>query len=132
VAAGAGSAPPPALVVDELVRLLVDVVRALDAAHAELIELSSLEDVPMPEGILKELEQRDALAATMARLPEGLKEQARKVFAEEFAKAVRTDDGPAPRVDGDVMREVDEAFELVRRARLVNSELDLVLREAGE
>lgn len=116
---------------DALIRLLVDLVRALDAAHSELLALAELDEVPMPDEIRKELEQRDALVATMARLPEALKEQARNVFAEEYAKAVRHDNGPAPRVDGDVMREIDAAFELMRVARLTDSALDLALRHEG-
>lgn len=124
--AGVVSAPE-----DALVRLVADLVRALDAAHAELIALSELEEVPMPEDILRELEQRDALVETMRRLPPALVPRAREVFTEAFAKAVRTDNGPAPRVDADVMREIDATFELVRQARLVDTSLDFALRHEG-
>lgn len=131
VAAGAARAVRERDERDALIRLVVDLVRALDAAHSELIGLAELDEVPMPEDILKELEQRDALAATMARLPEALKERARNVYAEEYAKATRHDNGPAPHVDADVMREIDAAFELMRVARLTDSHLDLALRHEG-
>jgi len=131
VASGAARAVAERAERDALIRLLVDVVRALDAAHGELIALSELEDVPLPDDIRKELEQRDALVETMKRLPPALQPRAREVFVEEFAKAVRLDDGPAPHVDEDVMREIDAAFELMRVARLTDSALDLALRHEG-
>jgi hypothetical protein len=127
VAAGAGSAAAAAH--DELTRLLADALDALDAAHAELIALAEMEDVPMPDEILRELEQKDALVETMHRLPETLKPEARRVYAEALAKAVRTDDGPAPHVESEVLAGCDDVFERVRRARLLDSGLDQALRE---
>lgn len=114
---------------DELTRLLADVLDALDAAHAELIALAEMEEVPMPEEILRELEQKDALVETMRRLPEALKPEARRVYAEALAKAVRTENGPAPHVEPEVLTGCDDAFERVRRARLLDSGLDQALRE---
>lgn len=122
--------------IDDLLEVAVELAMALEVAGTELVQLGDMTDVPMPQDVLDQLEERDALRETLRRLTTGpaaqreprLRAAAMAVYREERARATRTDDAPAIPVDADVRRAVEAAFELLRRRQIVLPELREALR----
>lgn len=114
--------------------LFAAVVEALDGAMAELVTLRDEcggDFWPVPDDLQKLLDQRDALAATLARVCKGFvaqgkpatAERVRALYVEELAKADARYSMPNAPVDGDVVAKADDALERVRRAVLVDGEV---------
>jgi hypothetical protein len=115
--------------IDDLLEVVVALVEALDHAETELVQLGELE-VPLPDRLLKQLEQRDAMAATLRRLKPEKRAGYVAVYREEAANVTRTDDGGKVPVSGEAMAEIAGALEFVRRRAVVCRPLDLALRDA--
>lgn len=118
---------------DEALRWLVELAEALDAAETELSQLGEMTDVPLPDDLLKQLAERDAMKATLKRLietsanPQRMRERAAEIYREEFAHAGRTDDAPAMPVQEDVMAMLVDVREALRRRALTDGDLAAAL-----
>ena len=113
----------------DALELVVVLVEALDAVQMELVALDET-PVPLAERVLKQLEERDALAATLKRLTTDApdtREHVEAVYREEAAKVCRTDDGGTIPVHPDVKAQLAETYELMRRRALVDSDLGAAL-----
>lgn len=115
---------------DDLLELFVEVVEALEEAHHELVTLEEME-VPLPDDLRTQLEERDAMAATLTAVtdPE-LRAQLVASYREHMAKANRYDDAGKVSVSGEVLRTLEAVEESIRRRCVLVRELDLALRGA--
>lgn len=115
----------------ELMALLAEVAEAFGVACAELEGLAELE-FTMPDDWRRELEERDALAATLARVRAALparSDELTRIYREEFAKAHRPREWSSRvPIDGETMAQLADTQEVLRRTRLVDSGLDEALR----
>lgn len=116
----------------ELMALLAEVAEAFDVACAELESLAELEEFTMPDDVHRELEERDALAATLARVRAALparSDELTRIYREEFAKAHRPREWSSRvPIGGETMARLADTQEVLRRTRLVDSGLDEALR----
>lgn len=113
----------------EALALLVELTEALDAAGVELHALAEMEDVPLPDELLKQLEERDAMRATLGRLidesanPRRMRTRGQDIYREEIARAHRSDDAPPMPVNADVLRQLEAMSEALRRRALTDTDL---------
>lgn len=101
--------------------LILELVGALEAAHVELVQIGDT-PIPLSDSLLKQLEERDALAATLASLPDHTRDALKPIYRDEMVKANRYDDARMP-VLPEVTARLEEAFETLRRACLLDREL---------
>jgi hypothetical protein len=117
--------------VDDLLVLLVE---RIDSAQCELKSIAET-PLPVPDPLRTELEERDALRATLARLVEddaALRDRAVAIYREEAAKTARGDVACERfPVDAGVLEELAEVEELLRRRRLTFPKLEIALRDAN-
>lgn len=119
---------------DDRLDLVVLLVELLDEAQTELAQLA---EMPMPLGddVLKQLEAHDAMKATLRRLIEGsadpqkVRADAEAIYRVEMARATRTDDGPKCPVREELLKELAELGELLRRRAIGDRQLGDALRE---
>jgi hypothetical protein len=107
----------------ELIEVLAD---ALAVAWHELESLSGT-PWPFPDKVVSELEQRDALVATLASLPDDVKRGLHETYRAALAKATRTAELEVP-VDREVLAEIEAAYEIARRQSLFDPELRDAIR----
>lgn len=125
--------------VGELLELVGVLADALDAAH-ELVGIEEAGDYidRVPEDVRVALEERVALAGALKwlvgreALPEGMAEAARAEYVRlrgevEMPEGLAQQIAELPVLD-EPKRVVEEALERVRRARLLDRQLDAVLR----
>lgn len=113
----------------EALLLIVELVEVLDAAEAELVQLEATE-MPVSDRLLGQLEDGDAMKRMLTRLIDEsansakMRERAQALYREERVKACRTDstDARVP-VTPDVLRQLAEAREIIRRRALVDGDL---------
>lgn len=117
----------------EALTLLVELVEVLDAAETELLQLDDTE-MPVPDKVLSQLEERDAMERMLTRLfgasadPPQMRALAQALYREERARACRTDSsGENVSVSADVLRQFAEMRETLRRRALVESDLATAL-----
>lgn len=100
----------------ELLDLVGELVSVLAEIVVFVVEPEPFE-IPLDDDIRKELEERDALAATFARLPDDLRGKARTIFVEELQDGdSRTDE---MRITEPIAPMTDGAEELLVRVRRV-------------
>lgn len=98
----------------ELLDLVGELVSVLAEIVVFVVEPEPFE-IPLDDDIRKELEERDALVATFARLPDDLRGKARTIFVEELQDGdSRTDE---MRITEPIAPMTDGAEELLVRAR---------------
>jgi hypothetical protein len=110
--------------------LFAATVEALEAAHGELETLSEGGGL-VPDDLQALLDQREALLATLARVCQGFEgkgqkataDRIRAVYAEELPKASAEYRVPFAPVMAEVMEQVDDALERVRRAKCVDGDV---------
>lgn len=125
--------------VDDLLDLVGVLVGALDAAAMELIGIEEAGDYMdrVPEDVRIALEEREALAGTLKwiasreALPDGMAEAARAEYVRlrgevEMPEKLAEQIAELPVLD-EPKRVVEQALESVRRARLFDRRLDVVL-----
>jgi hypothetical protein len=116
--------------------LFAATVEALEAAADEFENLtkgvgSEGWPWPVPDDLQALLDQREALLATLARVCEGYEKQGklavakriRAIYAEELPKANADYDMPAAPVMAEVIEQVADALERVRRAKCVDGDV---------
>jgi hypothetical protein len=116
--------------------LFAAVVGALESAGDELDELkngigSQMRPWYPPDDLQALLDQREALLATLARVCEGYEKQGklavakriRAIYAEELPRANADYDMPAAPVMAEVIEQVADALERVRRAKCVDGDV---------
>jgi Mg2+ and Co2+ transporter CorA len=113
---------PPQLSRDELVELVGELAAALNATVNELDTLRH-EPHPMDGEVLKGLREREALAATMKRLPQRLLPRAREVYAEELRRAHVENDEFEVTVQQEPLDAAAEALERLRVAGLLDRDV---------
>lgn len=109
----------------ELRELIVELVTAVQGLPGEPCSVPI--EVPLSDDVELLLREREALVATMAALPEKERAKARTVFARELetAEAPRRGTEYWPQVPGE--EDPGGVFERLRRARLLDIELDHAL-----
>lgn len=116
----------------ELIDLFAEVFDALDAAANELEQLSDPDsEWPLPADVEKLLHERDALAATLKTIPAGaVRDELIATYRREMKERegkMRSERGSPAAVTEDVTRQLAAVFEVVRRRRIVESELHAAL-----
>lgn len=111
----------------DLIELFVEVAEALDAAHVELSTLNET-GLPVPDAIEQLVHEHAAMKGTLARLPAELRERAKAMYREEWNRG-RPDPPSLPvPVLREVLAQLEEVEETLRRRRLVEPGLDEAMR----
>lgn len=111
--------------VDDLLDLVGRLVDTLTVALVELEQLDEAE-IPLPDRVVEQLCEHAAMKRTLARLIDGstapakIRDRAQVVYREEMARASASGDGGRVPVGENVLDELREVEEDVRRRRLVN------------
>lgn len=120
---------------DDLIDLVVLALEALDRAHSELESLSETE-MPTPDFIEGQLLERDGACAVLRRIlraaPPDRKRRLAAMIREEMAAqsgAYGREMGRVP-VMPEVLRDLADVQETIRRRRLSHRGLDDALRDA--
>lgn len=110
----------------ELIELLGDVLGVLAAAEGELSAIGEME-IEMPADTRRRLDERDAMAATLKRLPARLRRRAVEVYREELVRVQddyeRHGDPMKVPTDDEVQERIGEVYELLRRKSLYYADL---------
>jgi hypothetical protein len=117
----------------ELLELVAMLAQALSVVEDEMEALTTDPiEVPLDEGVTRDLRQRDAFVETFRRLNDSAKvtkAQLRKVFEEEFARTDRAEHSEVSIPMLAETREVlDLARELLRRRGLFDGDVHEALR----
>jgi hypothetical protein len=113
--------------------LFAATVEALEAAHGELETIKAGDEDwwPVPDDLQLFLDQREALLATLTRVCQGFEgkgqkataDRIRAVYAEELPKASAEYRMPSAPVMAEVIEQVADALERVRRAKCVDGDV---------
>lgn len=119
-------APP----VDDALDLFALMLEALAVAHTELVQLGET-GIPVPDSIEQLGREHGAMKATLARLPASLRQRAVAVYREEFERVRSSSVELSVPVLAEVLAQLDEVVEVVRRRRLCSLALDRALYDLG-